>query len=385
MMKLRKAMEKARATPPGKSAVGDAAAAGSAKKKQSGKGGAAASSALASAAEETPLHAAAKAGQTDSVVALLGAIASLAEGASTPGLGFGAALHAAVAFNHLGALQPLLTAAPSDALAELDEEGWGLLHVAAFHNGLDVAGLLLDQQVPPESANAAGVTPLMRSACHGAAETTRLLLERGAKVQPDAATAQADTALIAAVESGSDRARLDAVREAYAAIALAAGEDDSVCKKAADDATDRWRKQQNSIMSALLDANADPNRRDSGGWTALMYAAHGGNNLAARVLLRHGAEPDARTPTGRSPLMLAADVGARGIVKLLLDRAREGQGDVELDAQDEDGQTPLDYADSAAVREAIAAVRGGASLTQGTRRSGRRPAAAGGEAPPPTI
>ena len=186
-----------------------------------------------------------------------------------------------------------------------------------------------------------GFTPLILAAREGKLDVLKLLLERGAKVQPDDATAQADTALIAAVESGSDRARLDAVGEAYAAIALAAGEDDSVCKKAADDATDRWRKQQNSIMSALLDANADPNRRDSGGWTALMYAAHGGNNLAARVLLRHGAEPDARTPTGRSPLMLAADVGARGIVKLLLDRAREGQGDVELDAQDEDGQTAL--------------------------------------------
>ena len=37
--------------------------------------------------------------------------------------------------------------------------------------------------MPAESANAAGVTPLMRSACHGAAETTRLLLERGANLE----------------------------------------------------------------------------------------------------------------------------------------------------------------------------------------------------------
>jgi ankyrin repeat protein len=34
--------------------------------------------------------------------------------------------------------------APKAAVLECDSDGWGLLHVAAFHGGVDIATLLLD-------------------------------------------------------------------------------------------------------------------------------------------------------------------------------------------------------------------------------------------------
>ena len=98
----------------------------------------------ATAAGETPLAAASRVGKVDTVVYMLQRAALvLPDGVNVPGLGFGEALRGAVRFNHLQTLEALLQCAPKAAVLETDSDGWGLLHVAAFHGGIDIAKVLL--------------------------------------------------------------------------------------------------------------------------------------------------------------------------------------------------------------------------------------------------
>lgn len=97
------------------------------------------------ALSETPLAAASRVGNVNSVVYILQrAMQVLPDGVNVHGLGFGEALRCAVCFNHRQALEVLLqSGAPEAAVLETDGDGWGLLHVAAFHGGVDIAKVLL--------------------------------------------------------------------------------------------------------------------------------------------------------------------------------------------------------------------------------------------------
>jgi|EP01043_Picozoa_sp_COSAG02_P003207 ankyrin repeat protein len=210
----------------------------------------------------------------------------------------------------------------------------GLALLDAAQNGdIHAAEQLLAAGASPDHEEH-GFTPAILAAREGQSQVLELLVERGARIQPENPKVQEDTALTAAVESAGSQERLDAVGRSYAALAEAEGEDED---KAAAAAADKWRKQQNEVVAYLLKQMADPNRIDSSGYSALHYAAESGNNLAARMLLRHDAQPDLRLEhTGQTPLIMAAEAGAKGIVGLLLEK-----GGVDRDAQDLDGISAL--------------------------------------------
>lgn len=81
----------------------------------------------------------------------------------------------------------------------------------------------------------------------------------------------------------------------------------------ADTAADAWtpliwaaRAGRVEVMTLLLDAGADPNRRDSRhGWTPLMHAQHVKQDGAAALLLSRGAD-GTRGAGGTSPIEMAA-------------------------------------------------------------------------------
>lgn len=61
--------------------------------------------------------------------------------------------------------------------------------------------------------------------------------------------------------------------------------------------------------AALLEAGADPNAKQHGGYTPLLEAAAQGNPELVDLLLRHGADPDTKLADGRSAADLAAEAG----------------------------------------------------------------------------
>jgi uncharacterized protein len=89
---------------------------------------------------------------------------------------------------------------------------------------------------------------------------------------------------------------------------------------------------------ALLDAGADPNEADGGGFTLLYEAVIGNRTEVARLPIERGAKINTVDPLGMTPLLYAAsaDFGDSSMVDLLLGmganpgaRTKEG-----LNAQD---------------------------------------------------
>jgi hypothetical protein len=93
-----------------------------------------------------------------------------------------------------------------------------------------------------------------------------------------------------------------------------------------------------AVIEALLEAGADVNAKESGGWHALLWAAANGGAGAAQALIAAGAEVDTANEDGDTPLTLAARRGALGVVQALL-----GAG-ADTEKYDGDGDGPLDIA-----------------------------------------
>jgi ankyrin repeat protein len=103
---------------------------------------------------------------------------------------------------------------------------------------------------------------------------------------------------------------------------------------------DAARGNATRAMAVLLDAGADPNRRDtrSTRWTPLMHAIHTKHPDAVRVLLDRGADPNipvAMIPAeaqpehahGGLPLLMAAMDGDPAVISLLLNHGVNPRAD----------------------------------------------------------
>ncbi|MEA2518641.1 MAG: uncharacterized protein QOF49_721 [Chloroflexota bacterium] len=73
-----------------------------------------------------------------------------------------------------------------------------------------------------------------------------------------------------------------------------------------------------AVVEALLDAGADPNVIQAGGWTPLHGAAANGSLRSVERLLAAGADREARNDAGQSALDLASAGGHEAIVARLL-------------------------------------------------------------------
>jgi cytohesin len=70
-------------------------------------------------------------------------------------------------------------------------------------------------------------------------------------------------------------------------------------------------------VDVLLEADADPNARQSGGWTPLHAAAKNGDVASVRLLLASGADPAARNDDGVDVLALAEASGDEATVEAI--------------------------------------------------------------------
>ncbi|WP_245642510.1 ankyrin repeat domain-containing protein [Nonomuraea candida] len=92
------------------------------------------------------------------------------------------------------------------------------------------------------------------------------------------------------------------------------------------------------VAEALLAAGAEVDGRESGGWTALLWAAANGHAAVARLLIEAGADVDTTNDDGDTALTLAARRGALGVVQALLEAGADHQ------KYDGDGDSPLEIA-----------------------------------------
>jgi uncharacterized protein len=185
-------------------------------------------------------------------------------------------------------LSPLMQAL-YEGKAELARE------IAAARSDLDVfeaaaigdverlRALLDDEPSLTTAWSADGFTPLHLAAFFGHPAATRLLAERGADLE---------------ARSTNEQFAFDA-RPLHSASAAG----------------------QREVCGVLLDAGADVNAVQHGGYTALLDAAQAGNRELAEVLLERGADASARLDDGRSAADLAAAAGEDELAAKLQPRA----------------------------------------------------------------
>ena len=65
--------------------------------------------------------------------------------------------------------------------------------------------------------------------------------------------------------------------------------------------------RDHEAVRALLEAGADPNVRQQGGFTPLLSAVHNDDVRSTELLLRHGADPAQAADDGRDPRAMAGE------------------------------------------------------------------------------
>lgn len=75
-----------------------------------------------------------------------------------------------------------------------------------------------------------------------------------------------------------------------------------------------------TLLKLLLDAGADPDARQAGGWTALHARAARGDAESVRMLLERGADPALASDDGKTALDLASEKSFADVAALLAPR-----------------------------------------------------------------
>lgn len=168
---------------------------------------------------------------------------------------------------------------------------------------------------------------LLEAVAGNDAERVERLLQSGTGADPDGAGET--TALYRASTDG---------RTAIARALLAAGADPNRASGGEDEGLPlsgaaAWNHAE--IAEALLAAGAEVSGRESGGWTALLWAAANGQPDVLAVLLAAGADAEEANESGETALTLATRRGALGAVRALLDAGADptrsdGEGDTPL-------------------------------------------------------
>jgi len=156
-------------------------------------------------------------------------------------------------------------------LAEMARTGIALDIFEAAAAG-DLASLRQALDASPDSINAYssdGWTPLHLAAAFGTPEAVRLLLESGASVSAVSRNAQTNQPLHATLALGRNA----------------------------------------ETIGLLLDAGADPNARQTAGFTALFSAAAANRRDLAEILIQHGANPGILNDFGQSAASFARERG----------------------------------------------------------------------------
>ncbi len=179
-----------------------------------------------------------------------------------------------------------------------------------------------------------GVSPVLFAVYSGRPELARLLVQEGAPLNVFEAAATGETGPLTA-QLGADPALLSAFSpDGFTPLGLAAffGQEEVAAlllSRGADvNARSHNAMQVQPLHSAvagnhlrlaerLLEAGAEVNAAQIGGFTPLMEAARNGNAALVEALLAHGARAEATTEDGRRAADLAEEEGHAAVAALL--------------------------------------------------------------------
>jgi uncharacterized protein len=209
-------------------------------------------------------------------------------------------LVAAITGGEVEAVRELLREDPALASAR-DADGLPVILLALFHQQRDVANVLLeaDPELGILEAAAAGRTDRVRELLAEDPESIRERTPEGFTALGLAAFLGGPESVRVLLEHGAD-ADDDAnnpfgVRPVHAASAA----------------------HDHETMKLLLEAGADPNQRQRGGFVPLHEAAHTDDVEMAQLLLAYGADAALTADDGRDARQMAADDGSARVAALL--------------------------------------------------------------------
>lgn len=204
--------------------------------------------------------------------------------------------------------------------------GITLLNVAAEHDDLQIANLLLDAGASPDGSGR--VRPIQSACLHGHVGMVTALLQAGAGMNLAASCKLAlkhghkDVAMLLIAHDHRTGDLLSAARYGFDDVVRSL-----VVQRADVDAAGRHGLRplhaaaehgHEECLRTLLDANARLDAVSFGGQTALMKACQRGHEKCARALIDAGADMDIVTLGGITALVMASSYGWTECVRVLV-------------------------------------------------------------------
>lgn len=185
------------------------------------------------------------------------------------------------------------------------------IHIAAEHNSLETANLLITYGADVNAKSNQDLTPLHHAALFNSKETAELLIAYGADIH--AKTSRSFNALHFAARENSKE---------IAELLIACGIDvnaieDNYKKSALHYAAENGCEE---IVKFLISNGADINIRDNLDYTALHCASCNGNKEIIETLLSHGADINAKGFHDMTPLCCAITHNEEEAAKFLISR-----------------------------------------------------------------
>lgn len=238
------------------------------------------------------------------------------------------ALHMAIGTASDEATIPLLVKSKVDVNAVNSKTGDTGLHLAVEFKRPRILLFLLNKRAIINSFNKKGLTPLHLAAKLNNCEALTLLLEREAQVE--SRSHDSATALHAAAEGGNWIA-FD--------LLLAGGADINAWDKEGETLLHSKTFQPDGLgmVAKLLDDGANPEARNSKGYTPLQCAAMAGNKAVFFLLLERGANIQVETPRGENLLHITPPCH-EDYMDILQALLQKGLG---VNARSSQGWTPL--------------------------------------------